>query len=467
MIPPADPPTLQFLGAAGTVTGSKHLLTVGNRRILLDCGLFQGLKELRLRNWAKLPFDPKALAAVVLSHAPIDHSGCLPLLAREGFRGQVFCTPGTRDLLRILLPDAAHLQEEQAAHANDKGYSRPHPARPLYTAKDAEAALRLLEPRPYGKPFPVADGVEALFRQAGHILGSATVELRLGAPDPLRLVYSGDLGRWDQPILNDPDLVPEADVLLVESTYGNRTHPPDPEGALARLIQEAVARGGAILVPAFAVGRTQTLIWMLDRLERAGRIPRLPGFIDSPMATKVSEVTCRHDADLDLEMRTAMAKGECPICSRRFTFLDTPEESKALNQREGPFIVIAGSGMAAGGRILHHLEHRVADPRTTILLTGFQAAGTRGRSLQEGAQHLKMHGRWIPVKAKVETLDGLSAHADRDEILRWLSGFNRKPRRTYVVHGEPEASEALASMIQKRLGWEVSVARDGQRISLS
>ncbi len=459
-------PTLQFLGAAGTVTGSKHLIETGKRRILLDCGLFQGLKALRLRNWARLPFDPKALDAVVLSHAHVDHSGALPLLVRQGFRGRIFCTHGTRDLLHVMLPDAAFLQEEEARQANRKGWSRHHPALPLYTREDAEAVFRLLESKPYGKSFPVTDGVMACFRQAGHILGSAITELRLEGSRPVSLVYSGDLGRWDQPILKDPELVSEADVLLIESTYGNRVHAVDPEEGLARIVREAVQRGGALLIPAFAVGRTQILIWMLDKLEKAGRIPRLPAFLDSPMASKVSAITCRHAAEHDEDMRKAMDRGDCPICAGRFAYLETPEESKALNRREGPFILIAGSGMATGGRILHHLEQRLADPRTTVLLSGFQSAGTRGRALQEGVEFLKMHGRLIPVKAKVEILDGLSAHADRDGILRWLSGFRTPPKKTYIVHGEAEAAEALALSIRGRLGWTVEVARDAEHVAL-
>ena len=466
MIPVADSPTLQFLGAAGTVTGSKHLLTLGKRKVLLDCGLFQGLKALRLRNWARLPFDTASLDAVLLSHAHIDHSGALPLLVKQGFRGKVFCTPGTRDLLRVMLPDAAHLQEEEAGYANRKGYSKHHPALPLYTRQDAEAVFPLLESRPYGKPFPVAEGIGGLFRRAGHILGSATVELRLDGPPPLTLAYSGDLGRWDQPILRDPDPIPEADVLLVESTYGSRTHALKPEEELARIVREAAERGGALLIPAFAVGRTQTLIWMLHELAEAGRIPKLPSFLDSPMANRISEITCRHEEDHDDEMRQRMEQGRCPICTRAFAFLETPQESKSLNRREGPFIVIAGSGMVTGGRILHHMEQRLPDSKTTLLFTGFQAAGTRGRSLQEGAPHLKMHGRWIPVKAKVEVLDGLSAHADQGESLRWLSGFRKPPRQTYVVHGEPEAAETLADVIRTSLGWRVTVAGDGEQVEL-
>jgi metallo-beta-lactamase family protein len=452
-----DAPTVSFLGAAGTVTGSKHLVTAAGRQVLLDCGLFQGLKALRLRNWQPPELDPAALDAVVLSHAHIDHSGYLPLLVRRGFRGPVHCTPPTADLLRILLLDAAHLQEEEAEVANRYGYSKHHPALPLFTTADAEAALARVETRPFGTPFPVSNGMSALFRRAGHILGAATVELRLGAR-PLRLVFSGDLGRPHRPILRDPEPVPEADVLLVESTYGDRVHAPDPEGELARVVHEAIARGGALLVPAFAVGRAQELLWLLRTLEDAGRIPRVPVFLDSPMAISVTEVYARHPGEHDA------ASGGLSLVSHHL--VRTPQESKALNDRSGFLIVIAGSGMATGGRILHHLKRRLPDDRTTVLLPGFQAAGTRGRSLQDGAHTLRMHGQDVPVRARVVTLDGLSAHADRDEILAWLAGFARPPRRVHVVHGEPAAAASLTAAVRARFGCTVVVAEDGQTVPL-
>jgi metallo-beta-lactamase family protein len=459
----ADGATLTFLGAAGTVTGSKHLVRAGDALVLLDCGLFQGLPELRHRNWSPPGFDPARLTAVVLSHAHVDHSGYLPVLVRKGFRGPVFCTPGTADLLRVLLLDAAKLQEEEAAAANRYGYSRHHPALPLYTTEDAERVLALAAPRRYGEPFQVADGVETLFRRAGHILGSATVELRLRGT---RLVFSGDLGRWDRPILRDPEPVPEADVLLVESTYGDRTHAADAVVQLVRIVHEAIARGGALLIPSFAVGRTQELVWRLRQLENEGRIPSLPVFLDSPMAIDVSDIYCRHPEDHDLEMSLLMDQARSTLRCRQHHLVRGAQESRALNDRDGPMIVIAGSGMATGGRILHHLKHRLPDPRTTVLLPGFQAADTRGRKLAEGATQVRIHGEGVPVHARIETLDGLSAHADRDEILRWLGGFARAPRRTWVVHGEPPAARALAAAIQARLGWRVHVAQDGGTVPL-
>ena len=456
-------PTLQFLGAAGTVTGSMHLVTVGERHILLDCGLFQGLKALRLRNWDRRVPDPRRVDAVLLSHAHIDHSGYLPLLARQGFRGPIYCTPGTADLLEVVLPDAAHLQEEEAERANRKGYSKHTPALPLYTLEDARTALGLVERRGYDRAFAVTGSVQALLRQAGHILGSATAELQL---EHARLVYSGDLGRYDRPILPDPEPVPEADVLVLESTYGDRPHPTGAEDDLVRIVRDAAARGGAVLVPAFAVDRTQELRWMLRRLEAAGRVPVLPVYIDSPMAIEVTEIYRRHPEDCDAEMARALASGERPLAPGNLHVARTEQESRAINAVRGPAIIISSSGMATGGRILHHLTQRLPDPRTTVLLVGFQAAGTRGRALEEGASELKIFGQMVPVHARVERIDALSAHADAAETLRWLGGFERPPRVTYLVHGEPAAAAALADAIRARYGWSVEIARDGETVAL-
>jgi metallo-beta-lactamase family protein len=455
--------TLQFLGGVGTVTGSKYLLTAAGRQLLLDCGLFQGLKALRLRNWQPFPFDPAGLSAVLLSHAHIDHSGALPLLARAGFRGPIHCTAGTQSLLGVLLRDSAHLQEEEADFANRHGYSKHRPALPLYTTQDAEAALRLTRPRRYGEPIALGPVVTATFRRAGHILGSASIEVTVGGH---RLVFSGDLGRWDRPILRDPELVQEADVLLLESTYGDRVHAPDAAAALAGVVRDAAARGGALIVPAFAVGRVQELIWTLRQLEDEGRIPSLPVFLDSPMAIDVTEIYCRHPEDHDLDMKLVMDAGRCPLCCRQYRLVRTVPESQALNAREGPMIIIAGSGMLTGGRVLQHLKHRMGDERTTVLLPGFQAEGTRGRALQEGARELRIHGQFVPVRARVVTLDGFSAHADREETFRWLAGFRRPPAHVYVVHGEPAASQSLATAIRSRLGWAAEVSRPGQTIEL-
>ncbi len=432
-----------------------HVIRAEGHAVLLDAGLFQGLKPLRLRNWAPRLAAPRQIDAVVLSHAHIDHSGYLPLLVRQGFRGPIHCTPATADLLDVMLRDSAHLQEEAADRANRHGYSKHRPALPLYSVADAEATLPLLDRRPVGRAFPVVPGVTALFRRAGHILGAATIEL---GHDGRRLVYSGDLGRWDRPILRDPEPVPEADVLVLESTYGDRIHPAHGEEELARIVREAARRGGPLLVPAFAVGRTQELLWMLGRLEAAGRVPALPVYVDSPMAIEVSEIYGRHAEELDADWRVP---GDKVVHLAR-----SPEESKRLNALSGPVIIVSASGMATGGRILHHLSLRLPDPRTTVLLVGFQAAGTRGRSLQEGARQLRMFGREVPVRAAVETLDALSAHADRDEILRWLGGFTRPPAQTYLVHGEPRAAQGLAEAIRARYAWSVRPAADGEIVAL-
>jgi metallo-beta-lactamase family protein len=462
-------PTLTFLGAAGTVTGSKHLVSWRGSRILLDCGLFQGLKPLRQRNWAPLPEAAARPDAVILSHAHLDHSGYLPLLARNGFSGPVLCTPATADLLALLLPDSARIQEEDAARANRYRYTKHTPALPLYTTDDVARALSLVQPHGYQGPFSVAPGAEGTFRRAGHILGSATVELSLAAEDrsPLRIVFSGDLGRWDRPIIRDPELVPAADVLLVEGTYGDREHEPNPAAELARIITETAHRGGAIIVPSFAVGRTQELIWTLRELEEAGRIPLVSVYIDSPLAAAVTDLYCRHPEEHDLEMTALMDEKRCPLCCRQYHVVKSAEESKRLNGLAGPLVIIAGSGMATGGRVLHHLKRRLPDHRNTVLLVGYQAAGTRGRALQDGARAVKIHGEMIPVKARVETINGLSAHADRREILRWMRGFKSPPRQTYVVHAEDHAASALAELVHRELGWPVAVARDGEVVPLT
>ena len=463
----AENPTLTFYGGAGTVTGSKYLIQAYGSKVLLDAGLFQGLKELRLRNWAKPPFDPAQINDVVLSHAHIDHSGYLPLLVKNRFRGKICCTSGTSDLLGVLLPDSAHLQEEEAAFANRRGYSKHKPALPLYSTADAEAALKQVKHYPYGKLFEVTHGIDCLFRRAGHILGSATVELQIGRKEIIRLVFSGDLGRWERPILKDPEFVSEADVLLVESTYGNRLHLNNTVEQLTRIIHESIKRGGALIIPAFAIGRTQEIIWMLRQLEEEGKIPSIPVYMDSPMAINATDLYCQHPEDLDEDMMRAMEQNKCPLCCKQYNLARTPEESKALNQIKGPVIIISASGMAAGGRVIHHLKARLPDPRTTVLLVGYQAIGTRGRSLQDGAKTLRIHGEEVPVKAKIEVLDGLSAHADQQEILKWLSGFKKPPQQTYIVHGEPNASAELVAVIRNSMGWQVRAALNGETVSLT
>jgi len=457
--------TLTFLGAAGgTVTGSKHLLEDGASRLLLDCGLFQGLKPLRLRNWAPPPVDPKTLQAVVLSHAHIDHSGYLPRLCRDGFAGPVYCTGGTLDLLRIMLPDAAHLQEEEAAFANRHRTSKHDPALPLYTVADADRVLARARRVAFGERFTPASGVEARFTPSGHILGAGLVTCAIGGR---RLVFSGDLGRYDVPIMVDPDAVAEADVLLVESTYGNRVHSPDdPTERLAAAVRRAVDQKGWLLIPAFAVGRSQEILHDLRALETKGTIPRLPVYLDSPMGIQATAIYASHIEEHDAALTALEADGIRPFAPRHLTLARTVDDSKRLNDAAGPGIIVAGSGMATGGRILHHLKRLLPDPRTTVLFVGYQAAGTRGRMLKDGATEMKMLGAVVPVRAQLMVSDAYSAHADREEILRWLGGFTRPPGMTYVVHGEPDAASSLRDAITSRLGWPAAVAEDGQRVSL-
>ena len=435
--------TLQFLGGAGTVTGAMYRLHTRAGDILLDSGLFQGLKPLRLRNWTPRVPDGAVIRAVLLSHAHVDHVGYLPLLVRQGFCGPIYCTAATADLVRVLLPDCAHLHEEEAERANRRGYSKHRPALPLYTLQDAEAVGPLLQTRPYEAAFPVLPDLTGRFRPAGHILGSAIVELDIAQR---RLVYSGDLGRGGRAMGAAPAPVTSADVLLLESTYGDRRHPEGGKEELARVVTDAARRGGALIIPAFAVDRTQEIVSLLDQLEAERRIPQLPVYLDSPLAIEATEIYVRHGG-----LRVP----------ERYRFARNPEESKALNDLRGPVIIISASGMATGGRVLHHLAMRLPDERTTVLLVGFQSAGTRGRLLADGAREVKMLGRLVPVRARIERIDALSAHADRNEILRWLAAFARAPVMTYLVHGEPAAAQALATAIVETLGWRVRVATDG------
>jgi metallo-beta-lactamase family protein len=457
--------TLTFAGGAGTVTGSKYVIRHRGSTVLLDCGLFQGIKALRLRNWGRPPVDPRELDAVVLSHAHLDHSGYLPILVRSGYGGPIYCTAGTADLLRILLTDAAKLQEEDAARAARRGTSKHRPPLPLFTTEDAAAALALVEVRPRNEPFAVAGApAQATFRRAGHILGASTVELALNDRHATtRVVFSGDLGHWNHPILQPPELVSAADVLLVESTYGDRVHPTDAVERLAAAIRDAVARGGRIIIPAFAIGRAQDLLWHLRQLEDAGRIPALPVFLDSPMAIDATAAFVRHPEDHSIAL-DALRGDDSPLSVHRVRMTRTAEDSKAINDETGTVVIIAGSGMATGGRVLHHLQRGLPDPRNTVLLVGYQAVGTRGRSLHDGAPTIRMYGQDVPVRARVVAVDGLSAHADRSDLLRWLDGFAAPPAATWVVHGEPPAAAALANAIAQRPGWRVAVAEDGATV---
>jgi metallo-beta-lactamase family protein len=464
---------LSFLGAAGTVTGSRHLVRSNWGRLLIDCGLFQGLKELRERNWTPFPVKPRALDAVLLTHAHIDHSGYLPRLVAQGFRGPIWATPATADLCRIMLLDSAHLQEEEAEYANRKGHSRHHPALPLYTVAEAEVALRRLRELPYGQRAEVAPGIDVRLSDAGHILGSAIAELWVAGAarstdgDEPDLVASGDLGRYGTPIVRDPTPIAAGRTLILESTYGDRLHPTnDPAQELARVVRETAARGGILVVPSFAVGRTQDLLYNLRALQAAGAVPVLPITVDSPMAVEATDLYVRHREDHDLETLQLEQSGIKPLAPRGLSFARTREQSMALNEASGPAIIIAASGMVTGGRILHHLRRLLPDPRTTVLFVGYQGAGTRGRLLLDGAPQIKMFGEMVPVRARIERIDGFSAHADQNEILRWLGGFRQPPAHTYLVHGEDGAATTLAALIHERMGWTVSVATDGQTVPL-
>jgi metallo-beta-lactamase family protein len=453
--------TLTFLGAARTVTGSKHLLEVDGQRILFDCGLFQGLKDLRLRNWSPLPVPPETIDAVVLTHAHIDHCGWLPRLVGQGFKGPVYCTGGTLDLCRLVLPDAAHLQEEDAKFANKRGFSKHQPALPLYTEADAAEALSRFRVVDFGKTVEVIRGISIEFINAGHLLGSSYVLVQRSDKSGGRILFGGDLGRYARPILPDPSPGVHADVLLVESTYGDRAHPAEDDGAaLARVIKETVARRGKVIIPAFAIGRVEELLYWLFKLEDEGRLEKLPIYVDSPMALKGIEYYNARTDELDKEI-VAMRR-KLP----RFTSINSARESKELVERDAPAVIVASSGMATGGRVVHHLFAGLPDPRNTVLFVGFQAAGTRGRQLVDGAQHVKMFGQHVPVHARIERIDGMSAHADAGEIVRWLRTFPRAPKTTYLVHGEIVAQDALKARITRELGWNVEIPVHGQKADL-
>jgi metallo-beta-lactamase family protein len=467
--------SLTFLGAARTVTGSKYLVESNGTRVMVDAGLFQGLKELRERNWQDLPVPASSIDAIVLTHAHLDHCGYLPRLVSQGFRGRVFCTQGTQDLCRIVLPDAGHLQEEDAAYANRHNFSKHKPALPLYTEVDASRAVSQLQPCGYDRPMPVAAGIEVEFVNAGHLLGSSYVRMRI---DGRTVLFGGDLGRFGRPVLPDPTPVAEADYLLVESTYGNRVHEQDDNGdRVAEIVNDTAQKGGKLIIPAFAIGRVEELVYWLKRLESEKRIPVLPVFVDSPMAAaalarytaRVNELdpemrpeerddTAPHDAagpnPPDVRRRHAMHEREiCVFCTERFRVIASAEESKQLTASRMPAIVISASGMAEGGRVLHHLKAALPDARNTVLFAGYQAAGTRGRRLVDGEKSIKIHGAWIPVAARIEQVDAMSAHADVNEIMHWLGGFTAAPKQTFIVHGEPQAQDALGARIQTELGW--------------
>jgi metallo-beta-lactamase family protein len=450
--------TLTSLGGAGTVTGSKHLLAHAGRRILIDCGLFQGLKNLRELNWAPLPVAPSSIDAVVLTHAHLDHSGYLPRLVRDGFRGRIFATAATRDVTELILKDSGHLQEKDAEYANRKGFSKHKPALPLYGIREAERALEFFSAVPFGKSTELPGGATLTFRHAGHILGAATAVIEWAGR---RIAFSGDLGRYDDPVMPDPVPVPEADYIVIESTYGNRSHEAgDPTELLGAVIERAVRRGGTVVIPAFAVGRAQSLLYHLWKLRTAGRLSSIPIFLDSPMAIDATDLLHAHRDDHRLPPE--ICRAVCEIA----TYTREVEGSKAISANPFPKVVISASGMATGGRVLHHLKAYAPDHRNTILFSGFQAAGTRGRAMLQGAGQIKIHGQWISVGAELGDLSVLSAHADADELMRWLSGFRHPPSRVFIVHGEADAAEAFRVRIDRDLGWDAAVPRQDQVFTL-
>jgi metallo-beta-lactamase family protein len=484
--------SLTFLGAAGTVTGSKHLLEVEGLRILVDCGLFQGLKELRLRNWEPFPLDPAGIDAVVLTHAHLDHCGYLPRLVAGGFRGRIYCTPATRDLCTLVLPDSAHLQEEDARDANRHGYTKHNPALPLYTSVDAARALTQFQPVGYDRPIPIqgrgrdgrgtdpglspSSSVTVEFINAGHLLGSSYARIRVG--DKV-LLFGGDLGRYGRPVLPDPSPVAEADYLLVESTYGDRLHEPDDDGErLARIIRESVQRGGKLIIPSFAVGRVEEILYWLRRLEEEKRIPVLPVYVDSPMAVGALQFYAARLNELDPGLQphersgprgqTLSAGGRkmAAFATERLVTVASPQQSADIVASRQPSIVISASGMATGGRVLRHLAATLTSPRNTVLFVGYQSVGTRGRALVDGAKEVKMLGRVLPVAAHIERIDSMSAHADAGEIMRWLSGFTRAPKMTFLVHGDTGALEALAGRVSSERGWLAHIAQHRETVDL-
>ena len=449
---------LTFLGGAGTVTGSKYLLEHKGKRILIDCGLFQGLKQLRLRNWEPLPVDAASIDAVVLTHAHIDHSGYLPALARQGFRGRIWATAATCELAALLLPDSGHLQEEDAFYANRHGFSKHQPALPLYTEEEARKTLRLFHPTPFAEDFEPLPGLSARFGMAGHILGAASVHVRWDAGSAL---FSGDLGRSEDIIMRPPAPPPAADYVLVESTYGNRTHEANDDAtAFAEVVNRTAARGGVVVVPAFAVGRAQALMYLLATLMRDKRIPDLPVLLICPMAADVTAIYHKHMRDHRLE------RAECELMHTGARIINSVEESKRLNELKVPAVIISASGMATGGRVVHHLKAFAPDHRNTIVLAGFQAAGTRGAALAGGARQIKIHGEYVPVRAEVANIGSLSAHADRGELLHWLGQLPSAPKRVFLIHGEPEAADSLRLAVTEAHGWNCAVAENMQQVEL-
>lgn len=450
--------SLTSLGGAGTVTGSKHLLRHGDTKLLIDCGLFQGLKNLRELNWEPLPLDPGSLDGVILTHAHLDHSGYLPRLVRDGYRGPIYASAATCDVAALILRDSAQLQEKDAEYANRKGFSRHAVAEPLYRSRDADRAIAALWPTPLHQPYALPGDASLLLRRAGHILGAASAQIDIGGR---RIVFSGDLGRYDDPVLHDPESAPTADYIVIESTYGDRVHEDaDPIAMLGDIIERTARRGGTVVIPAFAVGRAQSLIYYLWRLREVGRLRNIPAYLDSPMAASATQLLHTHASEHKLK------NSEYEAACQAIAYVQDVEESKQLSANRYPKVIIAASGMATGGRVLHHIAAFAPDHRNTILFSGFQAAGTRGRKLLNGDREVKIHGHWVPVKAEIAELPMLSAHADSNELMRWLSGFQQAPKRVFIVHGEAGAADALRVRIERELGWHACVPRQNQEFAL-
>jgi len=462
-------PSLSFWGAAGTVTGSKYLIESDHGRLLIDCGLFQGQRELRDRNWQEPPFNAASVNAVLLTHAHIDHTGYLPRLVRHGFRGPVYCSKGSADLLRILLPDSARLQEEEADYRNRHKITKFTPALPLYTEDDARETLKLLQVVPNdGTAISISKDITAEFRIAGHILGSSHVLVTVNSQGrSRRILFSGDLGKYDQPIIRDPATPPACDYLLIESTYGDRLHDPEePKIALERIINDAAQHGGAVLIPAFAVGRAQEIVYLIRELEDEKRIPVLPVCVDSPMAAAATRAYAGDKDEQDEEYVLALKRTPTPMQTRSMLACSTRDESKRINKMEGARIIISASGMMNGGRVLHHALRLLPDANATVVFVGYQAAGTLGRRVSDGEKHVKVLGQWIPVQCKIEKIGGFSAHADWKEILRWLQDMATPPKKVFVIHGEGEAADAMAQHIRERFGWDIEVPQYGERVEL-
>jgi metallo-beta-lactamase family protein len=465
--------TLSFWGGVQTVTGSKYLIETDRSKVLVDCGLFQGLKELRDRNWQPPPFDPRSIDAVLITHAHIDHTGYLPLMVKLGFKGAVYCSRGTADLLKILLPDSGRLQEEEADYRNRHHLTKHKPALPLYTEKDAFAALELLQPLSNrGEAVDATPDMRVSFRVAGHILGASLVLVEVeGAGNDgsvRRILFSGDLGHYDTPILHDPTAPPTCDYLLVESTYGDRLHDEeDPKIALKRIINDAAARNAPVLIPAFAVGRTQELIYLIRELEDEKEIPILPVAVDSPMAVAATVAYAKRTEEHDEDYASVLARPQHPLRTHNMVTSSSRDASKNLNTMKGARVIISASGMMTGGRVLHHAIRMVPDPNATLVFVGFQAAGTTGRRIMEGETEVKIMKEWVPVRCRIEKIGGFSAHADWKEILKWLEGLATAPRMTFPTHGESEAATAMAGHIRERFGWNVEVPIYGQQFKLA